>query len=174
MKKTDANQIIREARPSDARDIAAVHIRAWQHAYRKLMPRDALDSLDIEKRTEQWQTWLQNGKTLVAESDDTIVGFCSVAKARDDDVDSATGEIYALYVDPRLWRSGIGTHLCDAGLKALWENGFTRAVLWVLRDNLVGRGFYERYGFLADGHEEMLTAGSEQLPELRYAISSAE
>lgn len=48
--------MIRKALPSDARDIAQVHINSWQHAYRDLMPAHYLDSLDatLAHRESNW------------------------------------------------------------------------------------------------------------------------
>ncbi|MEU6929538.1 hypothetical protein AB0A05_10295 [Streptomyces sp. NPDC046374] len=43
---------IREAAPSDAAAVAAVHIRSWRAAYRGLVPDAYLDSLDVGERTD--------------------------------------------------------------------------------------------------------------------------
>jgi len=162
--------IIRRAEVSDADDIAGIHVRSYQHAYKSLMQSEYLESLTVEKQTAKWQKWLEGGTTLVAESEQKLLGFCSVGETRDEDLGPSVGEVYALYIEPGLWRGGIGTNLCNAGLQTLWEAGFERVMLWVLAENVVGRGFYEKHGFSPDGHEEPFRVGDIELPELRYVI----
>jgi ribosomal protein S18 acetylase RimI-like enzyme len=103
---------------------------------------------------------------------DSIVGFCSVGPVRDADLDdSQVGEIYALYVEPRFWRSGVGSALCSTGLAHLRDKNLLRVTLWVLADNSLGRRFYEKFGFTEDGHSEPYVAGDAKLTELRYTMS---
>src|SRR3954451_25008746 len=62
---------IRRAVPSDAPALAAVHVRAWQAAYRGMMSDDLLDALDVGERERIWAGWLgQEHGALVVEDDD--------------------------------------------------------------------------------------------------------
>jgi hypothetical protein len=45
---------VRPARPSDAGAMGALVVRAWQAAYRGLMPDDYLDGLTVDDRADQW------------------------------------------------------------------------------------------------------------------------
>jgi hypothetical protein len=45
--------------------------------------------------------------------------------------------------------------------------------LWVLRDNVRARRFYERAGFIADGTEKAADLVGHQLREVRYVLSGA-
>jgi hypothetical protein len=49
-----ADVIIRIATIDDAIDIAAVHVRSWQTAYRGMIPDDFLASQSVEKRLPMW------------------------------------------------------------------------------------------------------------------------
>ncbi|RAS29045.1 hypothetical protein BCL80_107157 [Streptomyces avidinii] len=40
--------------------------------------------------------------------------------------------------------------------------------LWVLKENVRARRFYERAGFRPDGAEETFEAGGARVPEVRY------
>ena len=51
----------------------------------------------------------------------------------------------------RLAGTGTGWRLHEAGVGWLAGQGWTRALLWVLRDNVRARRFYERCGWRADG-----------------------
>ncbi|HEY8200800.1 MAG TPA: GNAT family N-acetyltransferase, partial [Actinomycetota bacterium] len=91
--------VIRAARDDDARQIAEIHVRAWQWAYRDLLPRTFLDGLSLERRAAYWQRWLaeadhrrQLGLALQRER---VVGFVAAGPSRDPDADAATGEILA-------------------------------------------------------------------------------
>jgi len=46
--------ILRPAEPRDALEVARVHIRTWQVAYRGLVPDEYLDSLNIEDRAARY------------------------------------------------------------------------------------------------------------------------
>ncbi|MEJ6553652.1 hypothetical protein PQI51_01275 [Microbacterium esteraromaticum] len=46
--------LIRPASVDDAHDLAVVHVRSWQQAYRGLMPQAVLDGLSIAEREAGW------------------------------------------------------------------------------------------------------------------------
>ncbi|HEY0933157.1 MAG TPA: hypothetical protein VGD91_05360, partial [Trebonia sp.] len=50
--------VVRPAREADAAQIALVHVRSWQGAYRGLLPQDYLDELDPVQRLARWQQTL--------------------------------------------------------------------------------------------------------------------
>src|SRR5215831_6588589 len=98
---------VRRATPEDAARIAAVHVRAWQVAYRGLMPDQLLDSLSVARREEMWRgvTGQDGAGVYVAVDGERVAGFCAVvAPSRDDDAQGDVAEIGAIYVDPDLWR----------------------------------------------------------------------
>lgn len=162
---------IRRAKPEDAEAVAVIQVRGWQEAYKDIMPDRHLAAMTVEARKSTWEQLLASGVTFVSESPTGITGFCSVGATRDDRPDgSRFGEIYALYVEPKLWRNGVGQGLCDAGLSWLRAEGFEAASLWVLEKNLIGRSFYEKAGFAADGGHEPYQASATTLTELRYTI----
>jgi ribosomal protein S18 acetylase RimI-like enzyme len=165
---------VRKARRDDAADIGAVHVRAWQHAYRGgLMPDAYLDSLSIEERSAQWDQALgreprPRSARLVAEDDQgTVTGFI-VAGPADRDPDAAEGEVYALNVEPSAWGQGAGRALLIAGMDHLRAAGFAEAVLWVHPDNERARRFYEAAGWHAEGAQRREEIFGVEVPEVRY------
>ncbi|MBX3011583.1 MAG: GNAT family N-acetyltransferase [Caldilineaceae bacterium] len=172
---------IRLARPADAAAIAKVHVAAWQVAYRGLLPDAMLDSLSVEQRTQAWHEilTLSNNYTLVCTqvtaetADEQIVGFAGCGECRDTDLnDGRTGELYAIYLDPAIWRQGHGTALLDAALKLLEQDGYRLVTLWVLEGNQQAMQFYQSMGFAPDGGQqtEQLADGVE-VCEWRYRRS---
>jgi GNAT superfamily N-acetyltransferase len=94
-----------------------------------------------------------------------VVGFVSVGASRDAD---ASGELFAIYVEPDHWGTGVGGDLLAAGEQRLRELGHTDAILWVLEDNPRARRFYERAGWSRDGARRPITFLGVEVPEARY------
>jgi len=168
--------LVRRAEPQDAPAVARVHVASWRQAYRGLLPQEYLDSLSVEARTMTWakafsQLPGQSSTTLVGELDGQIVGFASVGPSRDDDTDTATGELWGLYLDPAHWGTGQGHTLHTEALDVTRASGATEATLWVLTTNQRARNFYERHGWTADGAEKSVWRGDVRLDETRYRIS---
>ena len=46
--------LIRPAKSDDALEVARVHVRSWQAAYRGLLPDDYLDDLRAEERAQRY------------------------------------------------------------------------------------------------------------------------
>jgi GNAT superfamily N-acetyltransferase len=148
---------IREARPEDAIAVAELHIRAWQAAYRGLLPDDFLDRLDVEERASRYSFGSAEPgapQTILATFGERIGGFATIGPSRDDDA-PGMGEIYALYVEPRSWRGGVGRLLLEEARGRLRERGFEEAILWVLVGNEGAARFYLADGWRPDGAERV-------------------
>jgi ribosomal protein S18 acetylase RimI-like enzyme len=116
-----------------------------------------------------WTEILEKGTTLIAVRNQETVGFLSTGPARDTDLkDAGYGELYALYVDPARWRSGVGTELWRAGLGWFSGQEYREVSLWVLEANRIARNFYQKLDFAHDGHTERYQAGDRRLVERRY------
>jgi GNAT superfamily N-acetyltransferase len=85
--------------------------------------------------------------------------------------ESEVGLMYALYVLREQWRCGVGTALMQAGMQELRDLGMRKAMLWVLRDNLRARHFYERLGWTPDERTVSQDYGGRQLEALCYRHS---
>jgi ribosomal protein S18 acetylase RimI-like enzyme len=160
---------------SDVEAIAILHLASWRSAYRGIVSDQFLNEIAIESRLSRWQRALSPSdspltETTVAVDGDTVLGVCSFGPRRSPE-SSATGEVYALHVEPGLRRHGIGKLLLDDSLTRLANRGFTSAVLWVLRDNASARGFYEAQGWSTTGEEMVEDRLGYAIPETRYAIS---
>jgi ribosomal protein S18 acetylase RimI-like enzyme len=165
---------VRRAEPADAAGIALVHVRAWQVAYRGLMPQEYLDALDPVERRGAWETglvtrtrWPWSG-TLVVDGTDGIVGFVQLGPSRDEDAGSGVGEVAAVYALSTVWGTGVGRALMDAALASLTAAGYAQATLWVLDTNVRARRFYEAAGWRLDGAVKVDETRGFPLSELRY------
>ena len=163
---------VRPAHVDDSGGIAAIHVRGWQAAYRGIVPEPYLESLSVERRTMSWRAQiLESSPTeiVVAEIDQRLIGWASFGPSRDDDARESIGELYAVYVLPELWSTGVGRALWNRAKGRLVERGFQRATLWVLRDNVRVIRFYEAAGFTPTV-ERPVDIGGKNLPEVRYEV----
>jgi ribosomal protein S18 acetylase RimI-like enzyme len=163
---------VRRGRPGDELAMAGVHVRAWQVAYRGIVPDDVLDAMDVEDRAARYDDDIftrDDRPFWLADRDGIVVGFCGVGTSRDVD---GEGELYSIYVDPGEWGSGAGTMLMDEALSFLRPR-YDTATLWVLRDNPRARRFYEKHGWFFDGTEKADERPSFVLHEVRYRITLA-
>jgi ribosomal protein S18 acetylase RimI-like enzyme len=111
---------------------------------------------------------------LVVERRDRIVGFITVRAATDGDMSPRrVAEMPTLYVHPAHWRSGLGTALCEAGVRRARTLGFVELVLWVLDINERARHFYASVGFRPDGAAKIDEGTPEAFKAERYRLALA-
>jgi ribosomal protein S18 acetylase RimI-like enzyme len=120
----------RQARPSDAADLARIYIESWQDTYPGLLPHGLLASMSLKSHTARWQNTIRGGGVLVAEAaNHGLVGLASMGAARDRGL-GFDGEIYTLYVDPTYLGCGVGTALLHGAFAALKERKFHSCLVW--------------------------------------------
>ncbi|HEU5351488.1 MAG TPA: GNAT family N-acetyltransferase [Terracidiphilus sp.] len=162
--------LTRRAEPRDAMAVARVHVRAWQAAYRGLLPEEYLAGLRAEDRAARYEfatTDAAKPWTLAAVEGDAIVGFATTSPSRDADR-TDYGEVGALYVDPERWGCGVGRVLMAAAREQLAGQGFRNALLWVLVGNARAERFYRADGWQADGQRRTIEVWNVTVDELRY------
>jgi GNAT superfamily N-acetyltransferase len=151
---------------ADAEAIERIRVRGWQTAYRHVFPAAELDRMEVD-----WSRWTRRlerppagWRTFVAEDGETVLGFASVGPSRDE---RRTGELYAIYVDPDAWSSGVGRLLIERAEHQLAAE-YAEATLWVLDENARARRFYERAGWLIDDERKVDEHLGIEVPEVRY------
>lgn len=148
---------LRDATPSDARDIATVHVESWQVGYRGLVPDEVLDGLCVATRERWWRETLATPglrSTLLISDEHALLGFAAVGAGRDGD--PVIGELYAMYLRSAAWGRGIGRTLHAAAMDRLRALGHRRANLWMLAGNERAQRFYHREGWLEDGRAKLV------------------
>ncbi|GHF85324.1 GNAT superfamily N-acetyltransferase [Amycolatopsis bartoniae] len=168
---------VRRAVPADAGRIAEINIEGWRAAYRGLLPDSYLDGMRYETLRERWSTGLRSytepAAMFVAVGPDPVVrayAFVSAARQETDrHPNLPTGELCAIYADPRWRGTGAGFAVHQAALGHLAAHGYRHAVLWVLAGNAPARRFYEARGWKCDDVLQDLPLGGEPIPEVRYS-----
>lgn len=155
----------------DARAIAEIHVTTWQVAYADIIPAQFLDGLSVKQREAYWRDEipLGNQKIAIAKEDSQVLGWISYGASRDKDAGPSAAEIWAVYVSPEHWSSGVGRQLWLHAQAHLARQGYRSVSLWVLADNFRAIDFYLKAGLSPDpsGKEEF-EIGGIQLQEIRY------
>ncbi|GAB4083503.1 GNAT family N-acetyltransferase [Myceligenerans cantabricum] len=159
---------IRPAKAKDADDIARVDIASWRSAYSEILPGSYLSALDASERTALWRDAVasENTRILVAETRVGTVGFTSVGPSRDEDAEDDDLEIYAIYLHPAAWGSGVARDLMLQVLDRVPAGA--SITLWILQENERAQHFYRRHGFAHDGTERIDEIGGKPMTQLRY------
>ena len=158
---------IRRAATADADGIARVQDRGWRVGYAHVFPEEAWEHHFSDP--VRWRARLEDApprmSTFVAADGGGVAGFASVGPSRDE---AGIGELYAIYVDPDVWGTGVGRALIARAEAELRAAGFAEATLWVLDDNPRARGFYEAAGWYADGAAKQDEHLGVTVDEVRY------
>lgn len=153
--------LIRRGVPTDAVQLAELHLQVWREAYTGLISEEVLAAREqqpVVDRVTRWVARVRSGELWVAVSDgDVVVGWSEAGPGRD-----APGvELYSLYVAAERYSTGLGHRLL---VQAVGEQP---AHVWVLRGNDRAIGFYERHGFAFDGAEKVDDLGLTDLRMVR-------
>jgi ribosomal protein S18 acetylase RimI-like enzyme len=150
---------IAPAGPADAEALARVHVQSWRETYAGILPQPYLDRMSVAVHARRWRVRLTRTDevTLVADSGDGLVGYCSGEWARER-VDGEA-EISTLYLLQGAQGLGIGRRLLTQTARALAARGARALKIRVLRDNPTARGFYEYLGGRCADERGELVAG---------------
>ena len=130
---------IRLARPDDRDDLEALQ---WRASLANPGDRPHLEAHPdaIHLPAER----IARGEVWVAELDGFIAGFAVVIP------ETGHAELDGLFVDPEMWKRGIGAKLIDTATHAARQRGL---ILMVVA-NPAALGFYERCGFAIEGEAQ--------------------
>ena len=87
---------------------------------------------------------IERGEVIVAEIDDRLAGFAAVV------IDDDAAELDGLFVEPELWRKGIGAALVKVAAHEARRQGLAMMVV----ASPSAREFYEKCGFTLEGSAE--------------------
>ena len=144
----------RRAVPGDAPALGALHVASWRETYAGILPEDMLAALSAESRAAMWERILGDpeahagAQVYVAQDGERLVGFGACGEQREETLAGAGfgGEIGAIYVLRSHQHRGIGRAIMSLLAQAHLKADRRGASLWVLRENLAARSFYERLG----------------------------
>lgn len=133
--------MIRDARPDEADELAAIQREASLAAYSHIFPPE-LYPFPTEAVWDRWREALADPELEVLVADEGRAA--GVVMSRPEWLDG-------LYVRPEWWSRGLGRALHDEVLVRQRSAGSTICNLWVLEANDRARRFYERLGWQENG-----------------------
>ena len=163
---------IRIAGLEDAESIGRIQVASWQSAYKNIVPDVHLNSMDVAAHASRWtenlSTTTQNKFTLMAAVDGRDIGFLSMGPARDENA-GFDGELWAVYLHPDFYGQGHGKPFFDDAVSRMKKQGYKNMYVWVLKDNMIGRRFYEKMGAVEiKGLTKTVTIADTVLDEVAY------
>ncbi len=168
--------IIREYNhDTDALVVETLIIDDWEYAYANIYQQSVFDDkrANLKERAERNREnkYADFGaKRLVAELDGKVVGFMIfVTKSLVSYFqDKGYGELLVFYVDKHYHKQGIGKALFDYCKAELKKAGLENFSVGVLKDNVVGRAAYEKYGGKLTDYTTFHKAGDVEAEEVYY------
>src|ERR1700754_645482 len=176
---------VRPARPEDAAEIARIQVATWRVAYKRMLPRNVLDSLDEAWIARRWSAAVEQPpsprhRVLVAveqAEQSYLVGFVASGPADEqalapeepplpDDVAAVTD----LLVEPRWGRRGHGSRLLAASVDLWREDAFTWAVAWAYDGDDATRNFLGSGGWAPAGAGRALEVEDMLVYQLRLHV----
>jgi ribosomal protein S18 acetylase RimI-like enzyme len=166
--------VVFPAGPSDAEELARVHVTSWRETYRGLLADAFLARMSEPGFTRRFRRALTNpgpSITLAAADRHGLVGYAQGGPSRRDTANLANGgeaEIATLYVLRQAQGQGLGKRLMSETARALAANGATSLMISVLRDNIRARGFYEHLNGEPETARQEPGPGGRLLFEVAY------
>ena len=146
---------IRLARPADAPDMAEIHARSWEVAYKDIIPDDYIKTKNAT-RPALFKRIItdENTTQYVIQVDGKSVGIMGIDFPQDNDVSDDFYELRGIYLHPDYYRKGIGTQAVDFAFDKARSLGKKYMNVWVFAENYNSIKFYEKCGFTADGQSK--------------------
>ncbi len=99
---------------------------------------------------------------MVVETGGHVVGFVHCGPAEE----GVGGEVFALYVRPDYWGTGVAQMLSRHAIERLHAEGYEQNVLWTLGGAKRARSFYDHNGWALTGRTTERDFGDGQPREL--------
>ncbi len=156
--------MIRKAQTEDISRIAEIFVFGKRTAYRDIFKNDDFSFNELQV-VPLYQLYLDNPSLLrnMTVYDDGIVKGVINTEYIENGL-----EICELYVEPFFRGHGVGSELLRHVLSEANAEKADKVGLWVIKDNLPARKFYERHGFHAAG--ETRPVEGTQKTEMRYSM----
>ena len=141
--------VMRKVQQGDASNLAYIQTESWKAAFTSILDAETLTKCtNIERATSMYQRLLDekkgNGYLLTVDGKPHCIAYWDAA--RDSEL-VGKAELICIHSLPNNWHKGYGSMMMNRVLKDIKEAGYSEVVLWVFRENLRARAFYEANGF---------------------------
>lgn len=164
---------IRKVEPSDAREWFVFGFKIWRDAYKNIFPEEVFVDREskFKEKVKTFSDKMQNNEksiAYVAEYNGEIVGtMCGSIKSSYEHF-GEYADLIGLYVDSRFQGCGIGTAFKNIFEEWAIQNGATKYVIGVLKDNDKARKVYESWGGQLSEYQQDFVKLDVGYPEVFY------
>ena len=166
--------MIRKVKPNDAREWINLNNMVWRDAYHHIFPEEVFQEREkqVEEKIKVFSDKMKNNHEIisyVALYNNKIIGIMHGRITSSYKYFSLEyADLKILYIDPKFQGYGIGTSLKNIFEKWARENGASKYVIGVLKDNFKARKVYESWGGkLAEYEQDLIKLGT-RYPEVFY------
>lgn len=144
--------IIRKVNSNDGYEWIKLVNKVWREAYKHIFPEEVFieKEKNVDKKLATFSERIKNDDqniAYVAEVDGKIIGImCGSINSKYEHFESEYADLNAIYIDPKYQGKGIGSSLKNIFESWAKENGATKYIIGVLRDNEKARKIYESWG----------------------------
>ncbi|MBQ1531913.1 MAG: GNAT family N-acetyltransferase [Solobacterium sp.] len=144
---------IRKVRRGDENTLAYIQTESWKAAFAGILDEETLVKYtDLNRAVAMYRRLLDNntgnGYILSVDGKAHCIAYWDAAR---DAQYGGKAELICIHSLPDNWHKGYGSQMMDQVLSDIREAGYSEAVLWVFRDNIRARAFYEAEGFTMTG-----------------------
>ena len=169
----DKDIVIRKVKPEDAVMWTDLGNKVWRIAYKDIFPEEVFIANEARnpKRIESFSRFIKNDDeniAYVAEYDGKVIALMNGKIKSGYEHFEDCADLEALYIDPEFQGKGIGTKLKDIFFNWAKENGATKVVFGVLKDNNKARKVYEAWGGTLSKFENGFVRLGVPYPEVFY------
>lgn len=174
----DKNIIIRPVKFEDGEQYLKLNNMVWRDAYKHIFPEEVFIDREnnMDQKIEKFSTYAYNDNSqmmYVAEHNGKIIGFASSKIRSNYPHFSELGyaELGAIYIHPDYQGIGLGSKFKNMFEKWAKENGATKYVIGVLRDNYKARRVYEKWGGKLDEYIQPFVRLGVEYDEVFYTYN---
>ena len=165
--------MIIEFKEDKINDIAEAQVLAWKAAFEGILGEKVLSTLAVKKFAENWKRILDQKERknyIWIDEFGKGLGFISFGKPKDKN-ESASIEIYGIYVHPDYWGKEIGYKLMVFAINSICQlKPSAKIVLWTMNKNKLSKKFYNRFGFRLNGNSRTSRRNDESFDEVQFEL----
>ena len=144
---------IRKAEKGDEVSLAHIQTESWKAAFKGILEDEILDKCtEMEPTIRMYKKLLDadKGNGYILEVDGRPHCIAWWDRSRTESM-SEYAELICIHSLQSNWRKGYGSKMLNRVLHDMIKEGYDRGMLWVFRDNIRARKFYEANGFVTHG-----------------------
>lgn len=143
---------IERGKLGDEAIFAYIQTESWKVAFKDILTEDILQSCtQIDKATAMYRRLLKDdvGNSYLLKVDGKPHCIAWWDKSREKDMPDYA-ELICIHSLQNQWRKGYGSKMMHAVLQDIKKAGYSKVMLWVFKENIRTRKFYEAWGFTTD------------------------